>query len=369
MSKNIVIQEGGIGKQLTVDKLKTNLVGGGSCFWVPEDSINLGTKHISENGTFQASDDGYLGYSEVTVSGVGSVTGKDPDGSGDDATATIDPETGDIVLEKIPSSIEVITPPTNPYGTYIDGQTITKDGMVVKGYMASGGLWGVVPNGEITLDPSTATYDPSGDITGEFSIDDSYLDHPEYFSQPIISVGTVESGKRGSAAEGGDQFVIDYSTENADYLVVLTYGNTNYFYAIGDSPETRLRVISYRRSDSLPDSYTEWRNELISPVTYTTRVSQSVVYVAHTTRPTAWELDRESNQVAGIDVIDLVTILYDGEGEKRPGSRQTINVLWPRQGDSKVLTDTFEILVAPGYGGDEGENGNAGTPPPGMLIP
>jgi hypothetical protein len=28
MSKNISIQEGGIGKQLTVDKLKTNLVGG-----------------------------------------------------------------------------------------------------------------------------------------------------------------------------------------------------------------------------------------------------------------------------------------------------------------------------------------------------
>lgn len=28
MSKNIIIQEGGIAKQLTADKLKTNLVGG-----------------------------------------------------------------------------------------------------------------------------------------------------------------------------------------------------------------------------------------------------------------------------------------------------------------------------------------------------
>lgn len=28
MSKNITIQEGGVGKQLTVDKLRTNLVGG-----------------------------------------------------------------------------------------------------------------------------------------------------------------------------------------------------------------------------------------------------------------------------------------------------------------------------------------------------
>lgn len=50
MSKSIVIQEGGIGKQLTVDKLKTDLVGGGTCLWVPEDSTNLGTKHISEGG-------------------------------------------------------------------------------------------------------------------------------------------------------------------------------------------------------------------------------------------------------------------------------------------------------------------------------
>lgn len=35
MSKNINIQEGGIGKQLTVDKLKTNLVDGGTQLWVP----------------------------------------------------------------------------------------------------------------------------------------------------------------------------------------------------------------------------------------------------------------------------------------------------------------------------------------------
>lgn len=29
MGKNITIQDGGVGKQLTVDKLRTNLVGGG----------------------------------------------------------------------------------------------------------------------------------------------------------------------------------------------------------------------------------------------------------------------------------------------------------------------------------------------------
>ena len=52
MSKKIVIQEGGVGRQFTADKLKTALVGGGSCLWVPEDETTLGTKIITENGTF-----------------------------------------------------------------------------------------------------------------------------------------------------------------------------------------------------------------------------------------------------------------------------------------------------------------------------
>ena len=58
MSKNITIQEDGVGKQLTVDKLKTNLVGGGTCLWVPEDDVALGSKRILKNGTYRASDDG-----------------------------------------------------------------------------------------------------------------------------------------------------------------------------------------------------------------------------------------------------------------------------------------------------------------------
>ena len=59
MSKNITIQEGGVAKQLTVDKLKTNLVGSGTCLWVPEDDVQLTTKYITENGTYPASDDNY----------------------------------------------------------------------------------------------------------------------------------------------------------------------------------------------------------------------------------------------------------------------------------------------------------------------
>lgn len=54
---------------------------------------------------------------------------------------------------------------------------------------------------------------------------------------------------------------------------------------------------------------------------------------------------------------------YGTETETPAGSRQTITVTWPRPGDGKDLTTTFEILVAPGYtpgGGSTVENGHGG---------
>ena len=161
MSKNIVIQEGGTGKQLTVDKLKTNPVGGGSCLWVPEDGTTLGTKYISENGTYRAANDGYYGYSEVTVSGVGTVTGKDPE-TGEDVEVHKDPDTGEIVETVIPASIRVTTPPSKM--TYNDGETIDFTGMVVKAYKSSGDVWtdsthpdGVIPHSELIFPVTTAS--------------------------------------------------------------------------------------------------------------------------------------------------------------------------------------------------------------------
>lgn len=72
MSKNITIQEGGVARTLSgVEKIVTNVVGGGTQNWVPEDEaanyVTTGELSVSENGTYYASDDGYVGYSEVTV--------------------------------------------------------------------------------------------------------------------------------------------------------------------------------------------------------------------------------------------------------------------------------------------------------------
>lgn len=333
MSKNITIQEGGIGKQLTVDKLKTDLVGGGSCLWVPEDEGRLTTKYISENGTYKASDDGYYGYSEVTVSGVGTASGKDPDGSGDDAAAYTDPETGDLVIAKLPSSIEVITPPTNPYGTYQDGQTITKDGMVVKAYLESGGEYGTVPNGEITLNPTTAVYDASKDqpAGGEKS-----SDLVTGFVQPIPYQSRFEAifpNDDKIEISGADGFIAYHTNVIQNYI------------AAGKNPGTytMTRINASDPAHPITSQYNLGSTPFI-------RDGKSVYYaeIQAGPHPAGGEATRKDDEVLSVGGAAW-TIMY-GEGEERPaGSTQTITVLWPRPHDGKVLETTFEIRVAPGY--------------------
>lgn len=356
MSKNIIIQEGGIGKQLTVDKLKTNLVGGGSCLWVPEDDINLGTKHISENGTYNASDDGYTGYSHVSVNVSGSsVTGKDPDGSGDDAEATVDPETGEIVITKIPSRIEVITPPTNPYGVYRDGQTITKDGMVVKGFTESDVDCGVIPNSEITINPTQAHYDESKDTRGKGTAT-SELDTG--CVQPISYTGNF------GRISGDGRTEINYSGRNA------AFSTSNQIGAIFASDSSAVAEFTITINKGLPSESTS-TGTMQGTATYTydnKKVYYNYSYFNNdgSSTITHGTLNETTKAPAGPDAW---TIVYGDKDEEPAGSPQTINVSWPRPGDGRVLETSFDILVAPGYGGDEGENGNAGTPPPGMLIP
>ncbi|MBR0367413.1 MAG: hypothetical protein IJH86_03345 [Clostridia bacterium] len=149
MSRNITIQEGGVGKQLTVDKLKTNLVGGGTCLWVPEDDVALGSKRITENGTYRASDDGFYGYSQVTVTGIGVATGKKQDGK--EYTVMTDAN-GNLVEKSVPTSIAITTNPTKT--AYDDGEQIDYTGMVVTAYDANGDVWdndGAYPNGVIPI--------------------------------------------------------------------------------------------------------------------------------------------------------------------------------------------------------------------------
>ena len=73
MSKNVTISEGSQAKNfMSVSKIRTNLIGGGTQNWVPEDEAgmyaNLGVAEIDKNGTYKASDENLDGFSEVAVS-------------------------------------------------------------------------------------------------------------------------------------------------------------------------------------------------------------------------------------------------------------------------------------------------------------
>lgn len=342
MSKNIAIQEGGIGKQLTADKLKTNLVGGGTCLWVPEDETQLGTKYISENGTYRASADGYYGYSEVTVSGVGTTTGKDPDGSGDEATASVDPDTGDIVINKIPSSISVVTPPTNPYGIYQDGQTIGKDGMVVKAYLESGGEYGTVPNGEITLSPTTAVYDPDTDVPGGGT---ATSDLDTSLPQPI----EFSSACRSSSQREGQQPQTYSMSADATFLTGKS-SSSGYTAATVDAlSKTREGISLTRNGQAVVIPPSAITNFTINGKT----VYEATYRIGGPSDKTSFEgVDYTGKTV---DQNSKWTMVW-GDIEERPaGSRQQITVSWPRPGDGKVLETSFEILVAPGYTPGGGE--------------
>lgn len=326
MAKNIIIQEGGIGKQLTVNTLKTNLVGGGTCLWVPEDERQLGTKHITENGTYRANDDGYYGYSEVTVNGVGSVTGRDPT-TGDEVEVHRDPDTGEIVQTVIPTEIRVITPPTNPYGTYVDGQTITKDGMVVKAYSSTGAELQTVLIGEITINPTTAVYDESKDTAGTGTATSNL----ETALQQPINYGK-RAGHR--MIDGSyDQYVeaeavASYLANDGKYMTIFASSRTP-CGTIYTSDRQGTSTHSVNGSDYTYDGKTVYFD--------------TTVY----NNGGSWEGYGQLNTYNGTGFIsnDAWTMIYGDRHENPHGSTQTINVSWPRPGDGAILETSFEILV------------------------
>lgn len=348
MSKNITIQEGGVAKQLTVDKLKTNLVGGGTCLWVPEDDVQLGTKNITENGTYNASSDGLAGYSQVTVNVAGgsgggpggpgsSIVGTDEDG--DESVVSVD-EDGNIESDKLPSSIKVITPPTNPYGIYQDGQTITKDGMVVKAYLKTGGEYGTVPNGEITLDPTTAVYDPATDVpgggTGTSDLETS-LPQPIAFSSSCV----LTAPRQGSTDETW------FMTADATFMNGRSKSGVRTAVSFVGLSKTRegISLTHNGQAITIPSSG-------IRSFTFNGKTVYEYAYRVNGDNATLSGTDYTGKTV---DDASRWTMVWGDIQVTPAGSRQQITASWPQPRTGKALTDTFEILVAPGYTPGGGE--------------
>lgn len=355
MSKNITIQEGGIAKQLTVDKLKTNLVGSGTCLWVPEDEVQLTTKTITKNGTYKASDDGYYGYSEVTVSGMGSVTGTD--GDGDEATVTTGGD-GELVQTKIPSSIRITTEPSKM--SYTDGEAINTSGMVVKAYYATGGEWGTVPAEEITIDPTTAS------IAGaDYEPDEASSDLTTGLNQPI----PCGNGKKvmDRTYRSGSDYIYDKRTrdyQGATVTFVSSSNTSEVCCAASDTPSATLTFTIIKELTNQTSGDTETTTS-----TDTLALSSSFTYAGKTVYYTTWTqassgfTTRELSPVATGNPANhwreiAWTMVY---GDKIPGgTKQTIKVQWQRPGDYKTLETSFKIDIEQSFGGATGGGGQAG---------
>ena len=328
MSKNIVIQEGGIGKQLTVDKLKTNVVGGGTCLWVPEDSTQLGTKFISENGTYKASDDGYYGFSEVTVSGVGTATGKD--GDGDQAQTTVDPETGDLVTKKLIESIQITTPPAKT--TYQDGETIDFSGLVVHGYSSTGRDMGVIPLNKLSISPTTATYDPetaSSTVSSDLVDNDINCAGYRYTKhEDVLSVNE-------STSSGADAYAM--TINGNDLTTVIAAGASGV-------TSTELRITTSKETGQIIDSVTSYA-QLVSQYTHNDKtvyywvgagIGQANIEVKQP-QPSNWG-SANAPQIAWTIVYGTVTTKH---------SVQTITISYTNDAGTE-LTATFTVNVTQG---------------------
>ena len=215
MSKNISIAEGGTSRQFTNDKLKINLVGGGTEYYVPESSVQLGTKSVTANGTYTAASDGKYGFSQFSVNvrgaagsadssgkpttsggtapgGVGSaVVGTDPE-TGNDVAVGVD-EDGNLVQTPVPSGIEIVTLPTKT--SYTAGETMDYSGLVVKMVNRDGTTFTDAnhPNGHLSLLELVfpVTVAPAGDNEDTSASYSGSLQYPD--NNPII----IQTGLNG----------------------------------------------------------------------------------------------------------------------------------------------------------------------------
>lgn len=133
-----------------VKKLRVNLQSGGTTDLAPKESVVTGELYATELGTYVAQEDGYTGYSRVTVN-------------------LSDDDWGDL-----PDEIRVTTPPTKT--EYTEGEIINYDGIVVKAYK-NGEVWendkyhnGTIPFNELILNGEILK---TSDLMGNIAIKDA----------------------------------------------------------------------------------------------------------------------------------------------------------------------------------------------------
>ena len=331
-----------------LDRLQTSGIGGGSVTWLPEADTRCETLNVTANGTYSAAEAGKYGYDYVVVSVPGSsVTGRDPD-TGEEVVVRPDPETGEITETVVPVEIRVIEPPTKI--SYVDGETIITDGMVVKAYDALGVEMLTVPIGEITLNPATAIFNER-EYAIWVSSDFNIMPNP-------FQMGSLDSVSAWSVG-GGAYRRIENHVSMSGALKRLG-GSTGDQIMASDSPfSATVMTLTYYVSKEEAEGHTVEEiarsnlGTLINDNVYTVDDNNSYTYGGRTVYYYAggvslnYYYDIEPIQAGNTGQIAWAMVY----GDKTEGAPQTITVSWPRPGDGAVLETAFDIQVTPA-GGD-----------------
>lgn len=302
------------------------------------DDVNTGegakltTKLISENGIYRAKDEGYYGYSEVTVNNIKAIVGINPT---DENEYYIKTDNNYLVETLLPSRIEIVTPPTKT--VYADDEVIDTTGMVVKAYNGDGDPWegsgyteGVIPLDEITIESTI------GESSGECITKGTYSGVPVRFLEVPVN-DEIQIG------DSGDSFISFIentgSRPTARIAILDSEGSNYYFYATAESYpnlwiSTRTRegggggnemghggkytingIDVWGGTHSIPVRV-NWENNLdVIPINSSGGVQYEREYIY-------WEM---WNDVAA--------------------EKKLVTVGWNRIKDSKLLTANFEITV------------------------
>lgn len=348
MSEAIKILEGGVDRsQNQIFKLKTDTVGGGVCYWIPETELATDDKSITANGTYTAEQDGLYGYSElhVSVPASGGVSGKDNPGGGtdwNDYEVDVD-EDGYIEETKIPSYIIVTTPPTKL--DYYDGDDLDFSGIVVTAYDANGESMGEVPYDELIF-PTTNADSSSATYTDEWVV--PMLDPPVYLKE--YNIGDIYSGEEGDTEY---YYIYGGNITGTLYMFQVSYevsGNTRYTY-VWVSLEPFV-IYTQRHAPSTWDPHKE---------TVTSQKGEVEGYEAFFAGGTSMYPHPVNTPISadteGYSAIAQAIIAINN-GHKKGGT-QAIPVQWARSGDFKLLESNYNIAVqevesGTAHGGSEG---------------
>lgn len=302
------------------------------------DDVNTGegaqltTRVINENGIYRAKDEGYYGYSEVTVNNIEAITGINPT---DENEYYIKTDNNYLVETLLPSRIEIVTPPTKT--VYADDEVIDTTGMVVKAYNGDGDPWegsgyteGVIPLDEITIESTI------GESSGECITKGTYSGVPVRFLEVPVN-DEIQIG------DSGDSFISFIentgSRPTARIAILDSKGSNYYFYATAESyPNLWISTRTREGGGS--------GNEMGHGGKYTI----NGIDVWGGTHSIPVRVNWENN----LDVIPINSsggVQYEREyiywemWNDVAAEKKLVTVGWNRIKDSKLLTANFEITV------------------------